>query len=40
VTVTPLNDSAEVYVEWFNVARDKAQSVKLPPSLLVGAAPG
>jgi hypothetical protein len=39
VTVTPLGDSAETYIEWKNLARDKAQSVRLPPSLLVGAAP-
>jgi hypothetical protein len=40
VMVTPKDDSAEIYVEWLNVARNKAQSAKLPPSLLVGAAPG
>jgi hypothetical protein len=40
VAVTPKDTSAEVYVEWFNVARNKAQAVQLPPSLLVGATPG
>lgn len=39
VTVTPYGDTADVYVEWRNVARDKAQAVRLPPSLLAGAAP-
>ncbi len=39
VVVTPLGDGAETYVEWLNVARQKSQNAKLPPSLLVGAAP-
>jgi hypothetical protein len=39
VTVTPLGDGAETYIEWLNLARSKAQGVRLPPSLLTGAAP-
>lgn len=39
VSVKSLGDGAEVYIEWKNLARDKAQAIRLPPSLLVGAAP-
>jgi hypothetical protein len=37
VTVTPLGDTADTYVEWFNVARAKTQGSRLAPNLLQGA---
>jgi hypothetical protein len=37
--VTPTGDTAEIYVEWQNVARQKSEGIRLPVSLLVGAAP-
>jgi hypothetical protein len=39
VAVTDLGDGAELYVEWKNLARDKARALILPPNLLAGAAP-
>lgn len=39
VTVTPIGDSCETYIEWRNLARDKAQAVTLGPRLLVGSPP-
>lgn len=39
VSVTLFGDGAETYVEWQNVARQKAQALRLDPNLLVGGAP-
>lgn len=38
VTIAPYGDAAELYIQWQNIARQNAQSVRLPPSLLVGTA--
>ena len=39
IEVTPFDTSCETYVEWFNIARAKAQGITLPSDLLVGSAP-
>jgi hypothetical protein len=37
VTVTPYGDTADIYVEWSNISREKSQGITLAPNLLVGA---